>query len=226
MAAAPREDVAAALDELDRVFEEVTGRPAVRAEDDSGGGRTVAYLDCMRDLDVTLGPAVLDELRASLPPVLYASRWWCGRVFDRGAELLGRIAHGRSGPLAPLLGELMGAGFGLWNQMGAEQDELQRRWASVVAAARRADAFADWTPAWHGSGLPLRRPPDRGRRAPRRSRAATSWSCSATSTAATTRSRRGCSACATPTRRRCCAASPPSSARASTSRRRAAAWSR
>ena len=90
VAAARRDDVAAALDELDRVFEEITGRPAARAEGDSGGGRTVAYLDCMRDLDVTLGPAVLDELRTSLPPVLSASRWWCGRVFDRGAALLGQ----------------------------------------------------------------------------------------------------------------------------------------
>ena len=144
VAAARREDVAAALDRLDRVFEEVTGRPAARTEGDSGGGRTIAYLDCMRDLDVTLGPAVLDELRASLPAVLRASRWWCGRVFDRGADLLERIAHGRSGPLAPLLGELMGAGFGLWDQMGEEQRELQRRWAA-------GDAFADWTPAWHAS---------------------------------------------------------------------------
>lgn len=73
-------------------------------------------------------------------------------MFDRGAELLGRIAHGRSGPLAPMLGELMGAGFGLWNQMGAEQDDLRRRWASVVeGGASAGDAFGDWTPAWHGS---------------------------------------------------------------------------
>jgi hypothetical protein len=152
VAAARREEVAAALDHLDRVFEEVTRRPATRAEGDSGGGRTIAYLDCMRDLDVTLGPAVLHELRSSLPVVLHASRWWCGRVFDRGAELLDRIAHGRSGPLAPLLGELMAAGFGLWNQMGEEQRELQRRWASVAAGeATAADTFADWTPAWHGS---------------------------------------------------------------------------
>jgi hypothetical protein len=151
-AAARGDEVAAALNRLDRVFEEVTGRPAARVDGDSGGGRTIAYLDCMRDLDVTLGPTVLDELRSSLPAVLYASRWWCGRVFDRGAELLGRIAHGRSGPLAPLLGELMGAGFGLWNQMEDEQRELQRRWASVVAGATNAaDAFADWTPAWYGS---------------------------------------------------------------------------
>ena len=45
-----------------------------------------------------------------------------------------------------MLGQLMGAGFGLWDQMGDEQRELQRRWASGDA-----DAFADWTPAWHGS---------------------------------------------------------------------------
>ena len=153
VAAARGEEVAAALDSLDGVFEDVTGRPAERGEGDCGGGRTVAYLDCMRDLDVTLGPAVLDELRASLPAVLYASRWWCGRVFDRGAELLGGIAHGRSGPLAPLLGPLMGAGFGLWDQMGDEQRELQRRWASVVAGeVPAARAFADWTPAWPASG--------------------------------------------------------------------------
>ena len=44
-------------------FEAVTGRAAARGDGDSGGGRTVAYLDCMRDLELTLGPAVLDELR-------------------------------------------------------------------------------------------------------------------------------------------------------------------
>jgi hypothetical protein len=153
VAAAPRTGVAAALDQLDRAFEEVTGRGAARADGDSGGGRTVAYLDCMRDLDLTLGPAVLEELHASLPPVLYASRWWCGKVFERGTALLGAIADGHEGPLAPLLGPLMGAGFGLWNQLESEQAELQRRWAAVTSGERgAADAFADWTPAWHGSG--------------------------------------------------------------------------
>lgn len=150
-ASAP-EQVAFALDQLDRVFEEVSGRAAERFDGDSGGGRTIAYLDCMRDLELTLGQAVVDELRVSLPPVLYASRWWCGRVFDRGAELLGRIADGRPGPLAPMLGELMHAGFGLWDQMSDEQRELQRRWRSFVdGSITAADAFADWTPAWHGS---------------------------------------------------------------------------
>ena len=146
-----------ALDELDRVFEELTARPAARGEGDSGGGRTVAYLDCMRDLDLTLGPAVLDELRMTLPAILEASRWWCGRVFARGAEALARVADGRDGPLAPLLGELMAVAWDLHARMADEQRELQRRWASVVAgdvagvAGRAAVAFADHEPAWRWS---------------------------------------------------------------------------
>jgi hypothetical protein len=158
VASAPRDGLVAALADLDRVFEEVTGREALRTDGDSGGGRTIAYLDCMRDLDLTLGGAVLDELRTTLPAVLYASRWWCGRAYAAGSALMERIAHGRSGPLGPLLGELMGAGWGLFEQMGDEQRELQRRWADVVGggdasgvAERAAAAFADHAPAWRWS---------------------------------------------------------------------------
>jgi lantibiotic biosynthesis dehydratase-like protein len=146
-----------ALDELDRVFEELTGRPAVRGEGDSGGGRTVAYLDCMRDLDLVLGPAVLDELRMTLPAILEASRWWCGRVFARGADALARVADGRDGPLGPLLVELMTVAWDLHAQMADEQRELQRRWASLVdgdaagIAERAVAAFADHEPAWRWS---------------------------------------------------------------------------
>jgi Lantibiotic dehydratase, N terminus len=147
----------AALDELDRVFAEITGRPAVRAEHDSGGGRTVAYLDCMRDLDLTLGPAVLDELRTVVPAILEASRWWCGRVFARGAEALARVTEGRDGPIGPLLGELMAVAWDLHAQLADEQRELQRRWAAVAdgdatgVAERAAVAFADHEPAWRWS---------------------------------------------------------------------------
>jgi hypothetical protein len=184
VAAATRADVPAALDALDRVFEELTGRPAARGDGDSGGGRTVAYLDCMRDLDVTLGGAVLDELRASLPRVLTASRWWCGRVFDRGAGLLGELA--RPGPLAPMLGELMGAGFGLWNQMAAEQRELQSRWAA-------GDAFADWTPARRFSTYHSADPRAASSRAHRSSASRATW---------TSRAHRSCGRCGASSRLR------------------------
>jgi hypothetical protein len=156
-AAASPDALPLALDELDGVFEELAGRPAVRGEGDSGGGRTVAYLDCLRDLDLTLGPAVLDELRTTLPAILAASRWWCGRVFARGADVLARVADGRDGPIGPLLVELMTAAWDLHAQMADEQRELQRRWASLVdgdvseIADRAGVAFADHEPAWRFS---------------------------------------------------------------------------
>ena len=115
--------------------------PPSRAEGDSGGGRTVAYLDCMRDLDLTLGPAVLDELRASLPSVLAASRWWCGRVFARGARAARARSRTDAGPLAPLLGAADGRGL---RALGPDGRRAARAAAPLGLGGR--PAFADWTP--------------------------------------------------------------------------------
>ena len=148
-----------ALTELDQVFRELTGRPPERNDGDAGGGRTVAYLDCMRDLDVAVGSGVLAELRATLPAVLASSRWWCGVAYAAGQERLERIASARGpGPLAPMMGELMSAAWGLFEALGGETAELQRRWDALLDAAggtaiagRAATAFADYGPAWPGS---------------------------------------------------------------------------
>ena len=145
-----------ALDALDRVFEELTGRPAVRGEGDSSGGRTVAYLDCMRDLDLTLGPAVLDELRTTLPAILEASRWWCGRVFARGAEGSRASPRPRRADRTAAR-RTHGVAWDLHARMADERRELQRRWAAVVdgdvagVGERAAVAFADHEPAWRWS---------------------------------------------------------------------------
>ena len=145
-----------ALVALDRLFEDLTGRPAEWAEGDADGGRTIVYLDCMRDLDVTLGPGVLAELRATLPALLAGSRWWCGVAYAAGRERLERIAAARGpGPLGPMLGELAGAAWGLFAELGAEAEEFQRRWnvlldegEDATIAARAATMFADYRPAW------------------------------------------------------------------------------
>jgi hypothetical protein len=110
----------------------------------------------MRDLELTLGSAVLAELRATLPALLESSRWWCGVAYAAGRERLERIAALRGpGPLAPMLGELMGAAWGLFESLGAEVAELQRRWASLLEARddasiaeRAASVFAGHRPAW------------------------------------------------------------------------------
>jgi hypothetical protein len=153
---AARDELVGALTALDRVFEELTGRAAARREEDSDGGRTVVYLDCMRDLELTLGSPVLAELRATLPALLASSRWWCGVAYAAGRERLERIAaaHG-PGPLAPMLGELTSAAWALSTELTGEAEELQRRWAALLDAGddatiaeRAAAAFADYGDAW------------------------------------------------------------------------------
>ena len=97
IAAASREELAPALDEFDRLFEELVGEPPARTPELAGGGRTPVYMDAMRDLDVDLGPGLVAELAASLTPLLESSRWLCGRSFELGCRLIAE-AVGSGGP--------------------------------------------------------------------------------------------------------------------------------
>lgn len=156
VACARREDLFGALKGLDTVFEELSARKAERGERDPGGGRTIAYLDTMRDLDVEVGPSLVSELATSLPPLLAGSRWHCGCVYERARERLAAVVGaGPPRPLAPLVGQIFQTAWGLFAELADQTAELQRRWARLLAeddpqtlGARAADAFADHTPAW------------------------------------------------------------------------------
>ena len=151
------EALLAALDAFDVCMEELTGEAPAPTEEGAEGGRTPLYLDCLRDLDVDLGPALVAELAGSLPLLFEASRWWCGRSFALGrrivAEALGENPEEQ--PLAPLVGHLFGALWQLPKLLAPEVPELQRRCASVLDAsddttivARAVETFADHGPAW------------------------------------------------------------------------------
>src|SRR4029450_11863895 len=156
IAAASRDELGTALDEFDRLFEDTVGEPPVRTPELAGGGRTPLYMDAMRDLDVDLGPGLVAELAASLPPLLESSRWLCGRSFELGTALMMEAIGpgGGRGPLAPLFGKVFSALREMPRLFASEHDELQRRWAELLAdpdrttIGERARArFADFGPA-------------------------------------------------------------------------------
>jgi Lantibiotic dehydratase, N terminus len=159
IAAASRERLGEALDDFDRVFEDLVGEAPERSPDLAGGGRTPVYMDAMRDLDVTLGPGLVAELAASLPPLLEGSRWLCGRSFELGCGLMTEaIGSGARRPLAPLFGKVFSALRELPRLLASEHDELQRRWAELLdhpdrtTIGERARArFSDCGPAWPSS---------------------------------------------------------------------------
>lgn len=151
------DELLAALDAFDSLIEELTGQPPAPAEDGAEGGRTPLYLDCMRDLEVDLGPSLVSELATGLPLLLEASRWWCGRSFAHGraiiADILSDTADGA--PLAPVFGRVFSELWELPRLLGAEVAELQERCAAIIAggdptatAAWAEAAFADHGPAW------------------------------------------------------------------------------
>ncbi|WP_410595594.1 lantibiotic dehydratase [Amycolatopsis sp. lyj-23] len=70
------------LDELaclERIHVEQTGAPATRNDGQAYGGRTLAFLDCRRDLSARMGSSFVDALRP-LEPVLDSVRWLTWRI--------------------------------------------------------------------------------------------------------------------------------------------------
>lgn len=158
VAAAAPEHLLGALDDFDTVFERLTGRSAARRPDEAEGGATPLYLDCMRDVDVTVGAALTGEFTNGLRAVFESSRWHCGQVF-RAAEgvLADMVGTGPAQPLGPRLAELWSALTQLPASLGEQTAELQGRWKDLLAddpvtlGARAERRFSDHLPAWPSS---------------------------------------------------------------------------
>jgi hypothetical protein len=156
LADASPEELADALAALDATFVELTGRDAVRNPGQAYGARTLAYIDCMRDLNVTIGPGLLAELAPALQVLFEASRWYCGEVNAVGMRIVeDALPEGGSGSFIDMvrraLPELMQEPPGV----DAAVAELERRMTRLLAdpdpatiGVRAAEAFADHKPGW------------------------------------------------------------------------------
>jgi hypothetical protein len=84
VAACAGDDVAlrASLADLSATFTRVAGQPAERAHGRMYVGRTVCFEDTVRDLDLTISTAALDELGEPLTLLCVAARWLSARIAD------------------------------------------------------------------------------------------------------------------------------------------------
>jgi hypothetical protein len=156
VAAAPPEGLLDALLALDVTFVELVGREPTRNPGQAYGARTLCYLDCMRDLEVTIGPQLVAGMAPGLQTLLEAGRWFCGRVQEIGQEAIeDALPAAERGPFLPILNRALQALLHLPPELAATVSELQRRMSTVVAdpdpgtAGRRAEAiFGDHVRAW------------------------------------------------------------------------------
>src|SRR5262249_53699493 len=120
------------------------------------GGRTLCYLDCMRDLDVEVGTPLLAELAPALTTLFEAGRWYCGRVNAVGRRGIEAALPARArGAFMPVLIEGIHALLAQPPGLAEEVAELQGRLEPLLAdpdpatiGARAAAAFSDYEPAW------------------------------------------------------------------------------
>lgn len=74
-AAGNPEELERAFSELEAAFSQATGRSSTRAAGQLYAGRTLAYEDCRRDLELELGAPFVNEVAPALSLVLASARW-------------------------------------------------------------------------------------------------------------------------------------------------------
>jgi hypothetical protein len=131
-----------ALEQLDRTFTDLTGMTATREAGKTYAARTLVYEDCRRNGELTLGPALLEELGRPLGLLLASARWFTyegARLYLQAFREVYRTLAAKAGSVTVDF-----ATFWSWIQplVPAEQGsqrliyklepEFQKRWAEVL----------------------------------------------------------------------------------------------
>ncbi len=127
-----------ALAGLEQAFTRLTGASARRDKPSAEAGRTLAYPDCRRDLDVTIGWPLVERLRAPLALLLDIARWFTQQVAEEVAAALSETydqlsRRGGQVTLADLhfaAADVLSGGPR--NPVPGVSKDFQLRWAEIV----------------------------------------------------------------------------------------------
>lgn len=134
----------AAMDALEKTFQDITGQAASRNAGRMYAARRLVFLDCQRADEITIGPAVLERLSPVLSIVMHAARWFTSEVARGYRAALEAIYRQLAGQMqtaeVPLLRLWLAAqalfpldGSRLPPPMEAVITRLREKWQQVVA---------------------------------------------------------------------------------------------
>lgn len=166
-----------AVQELEHVFEDVTSSACNRMGGKMYAGRTLFYQDCRRDVDIDVGPDVIESITPPLSLVLKSARWFSHRVAEVCREGFvkahAKMARTRSGNTADVIQFAKYLQLLLFSRNPATNiltpvlEDLQNRWKRILGSlpqARHVEyASADLKPLVNelfeapGPGWPLAR---------------------------------------------------------------------
>jgi hypothetical protein len=130
-----------ALNELDETFSRLTGESPTRAAGQPYAGRTLVYEDCRRDIEVTIGPQILQALEKPFSLLLESARWLTYEVSQRYRRAFQNIYA----ELAKKTGSPVVSATELWMKADAitrkgkakladgVMPEFQKRWSEILS---------------------------------------------------------------------------------------------
>jgi hypothetical protein len=160
-----------ALAALSRTVARLTGGTGHRSKHVARVGRTPAYVDCRRDLDVGVGRNAMDVLRRPLSLVLDSSRWLAVEVADaveaalrlrhaelgragrqvRLSELYFSVADVLAGRPGTVIDEVMDDFHLRWRELIQDNGRPMVRMSSAEISSRAAALFPARAVRWQGA---------------------------------------------------------------------------
>jgi lantibiotic biosynthesis dehydratase-like protein len=140
--------------ELDRAFEKLeaaftrrTGSPATHSNGSTYAGRTLLYEDCRRDIDVKIGPQLLQSLGPPLSILLTAARWltfqFCERYSALAEEVYSQLSRKLGSRAVPFVSFWYLFYPRLWNDkdqiISTIESQFQTKWRTILALGERQD---------------------------------------------------------------------------------------
>lgn len=130
--------LADALTSMDELFGRITGAASTRNEGRTYGGRTLAYHDSSRDIDIVLG----DDLVAATRPLRLlsrAARWYCWRLGEEARDTLRDVhrravaKYGRPVDLSTIWSASLRALYrSVEASMTQIDQEFMKKWATII----------------------------------------------------------------------------------------------
>ena len=145
-----------AIGELEESFTRLTGSASTRSAGEMYAGRTLVYEDCRRDVEVEIGPELINALGPPLSLLLLSSRWFCRQVAAATRDIFWRIYRDITRRTNSPIVDLPTFWYRFYPEVFGEDIKtqpivalmpgFQKRWASVLSlppGARRVALTAE-----------------------------------------------------------------------------------
>jgi hypothetical protein len=123
--------LATVLTEVDAEFEQRYSREAVQSAGQYYAGRTLTYIDCERDVSLTLNADLMNALIQGVLPILLSLRWYTYTIVEQFVPAVADlIPYGHSRPLAAIFPQALSL---VWSTIQETAALYREKWRNVLA---------------------------------------------------------------------------------------------